>query len=44
MKRISSDNRWIEVKYNDIADVKYNEPFPYANGLIVGVLSKDNPF
>ncbi len=44
MKRISSDNRWMEVKYNDIIDIKYNEPFPYANGLIVGVFNKDNSF
>lgn len=44
MKRISSDNRWMEVKCNDIVDIKYNEPFPYANGLIVGVFNKDNLF
>lgn len=42
MKRISSDNRWIEVKCNDIIDVKYNKPFPYANGLIIGVFNNDN--
>ena len=42
MKRISSDNKWAEVKYEDIINSKYNEPFPYANGLIIGVIINES--
>ena len=38
LKRISADNQWIEVDRIDVQDVKYGEPFPNANGLIIGVI------
>jgi len=40
LKRISPDNRWIEVTYSEIRHVKYNIPFPAANGIIVGIIRK----
>jgi hypothetical protein len=36
MKKISADNEWIESAWNDIKDTKYNDPFPAANGLVIG--------
>ncbi len=38
LKRISSDNRWIEVGWNDIRESKYGSPFPSANGLVIGFI------
>ncbi len=35
LKRISSDNRWIEVKRNDVIETKYGIPYPYANGIAI---------
>lgn len=35
LKRISSDNRWVQVDRKDIVDSVYNKPFPNANALIV---------
>jgi len=40
LKRISRDNRWIEVNWNDIREAKYGSPFPSANGLIIGIIEK----
>jgi SAM-dependent methyltransferase len=36
IKKIAS-NRWIEVKWKDIKDIQYGSPFPYANGLVIGI-------
>lgn len=33
LKRVSKDNKWIEVGWVDIKDAKYNSPFPTANGV-----------
>lgn len=38
MKRISKDNRWIETGWKDVEDSKFNSPFPYANGLVIGIM------
>lgn len=42
LKRISQDNRWIECESHDVQGVKYDEPFPYANGLVIGLLRNAN--
>lgn len=38
MKRISKDNRWIEVDWESARRSKYNNPFPAANGLLIGII------
>lgn len=38
LKRITKDNEWIEANWDDVSDVKYGEPFPNANGLIIGII------
>lgn len=40
LKRISEDNKWTEVNWNDVLNVKYNYPFFNANGLVVGIIEK----
>ena len=40
LKRISRDNRWIEVEYGEIRHAKYNAPFPSANAVIIGIIKK----
>jgi hypothetical protein len=40
LKRISKDNEWVETGWNDIRNVKYNVPFPDANGIVVSVFEK----
>lgn len=41
LKRISKDNRWQEADLNDVCGMKYNHPFPAANGLFVGMIEKN---
>lgn len=38
MKRITSDNKWIEARWEDVKDLKFNEPYIFANGLIIGII------
>jgi SAM-dependent methyltransferase len=40
LKRISKDNRWVEVDWNDISNAKYGTPFPFGNALIIGFIEK----
>ena len=40
MKRISADNSWVEANWNDIRNSKFYDPFPGANGLVIGVISE----
>lgn len=40
LKRISRDNRWREVDWEDIYNAKYDYPFPGANGLVIGIIKK----
>ncbi|MDH5482489.1 MAG: hypothetical protein OEY22_06395 [Candidatus Bathyarchaeota archaeon] len=42
LKRISKDNRWIEVSWKDVERLKYNGLIPSANGLIIGVIKSEN--
>jgi hypothetical protein len=36
--RISKGNEWKEVLWEDVNDAKYNTPFPFANGLLIGII------
>jgi len=38
LKRISEDNRWIEVYWKDVQNARYNNPFHAANGLVIGII------
>ena len=38
LKRVSKDDRWVETEWKDLENVKFNSPFPFANGLIIGVI------
>lgn len=39
LKRISASNQWQEVAWEQIfADIKYNDPFPFADGVVVGII------
>lgn len=40
LKRISK-KEWVEVDWNDICGLKYNYPFPAANGVVVGTIEKN---
>jgi len=42
LKRISRDNRWQEVSWRDIHKVKYDYPFPGANGVVIGVFEESS--
>lgn len=41
MKRVSKLNTWIQSDKKTIQGSKYNSPYPFANGLLVGVFSKN---
>jgi hypothetical protein len=44
LKRISAENDWTEVGWNDIKGCKYMAPFHCANGLYVGIVyGKEHP-
>ena len=38
LKRVFGDNKWIEVDWDDVKEAKYNNPFPAANGLVIGII------
>lgn len=38
-KRVSRDNRWIPVDWSNIRDIVWEEKYPYANALYVGVFN-----
>jgi len=37
--RISKGNEWKEALWEDVQGAKYNVPFPFANGLIIGIIA-----
>lgn len=41
LKRISRDNLWRQVSWKNIRGARYNDPFPGANGVVVGVLKSE---
>jgi hypothetical protein len=40
MKRISDDDRWIELGCDELHGIEYDSPFPFANGLTVSVIRR----
>jgi len=36
--RISKGNEWKEASWEDLQGAKYNTPFPFANGLLIGII------
>jgi hypothetical protein len=40
LKRVSKNNEWAEVGWNDVRNVKYNTPFPYANAIVISIFQK----
>jgi len=40
LKRVSY-NSYIEVDWKDLCEVKFGHPFPYANGLVIGIIESD---
>ncbi len=40
LMRISRNNKWREATWDEVKDVKYGEPFPRANAILVGVICK----
>jgi cyclopropane fatty-acyl-phospholipid synthase-like methyltransferase len=38
LKRISKDNKWVETDWESIRNSKYDDPFPFANGLVIGLI------
>lgn len=41
LKRISKKNEWVESDWREIEKIKYGSPFPYSNGLIIGVIRNE---
>lgn len=40
MRRISRDNKWIEINCGDAKNIEYGKPFPNANTLLIGFYQK----
>jgi hypothetical protein len=40
LKRISDDNKWIEVGGGEVREAKYGTPFPHANVLAIGIIKR----
>ena len=38
LKRISADNKWVQAKWEDVQNAEYNYPFPFANGVVIGII------
>jgi hypothetical protein len=41
LKRVSSLNEWKQVQYEDVQNIKYGQPYPCANGLMIGVFNNN---
>ena len=39
LKRVSSSNIWREIKIEEAKDIKYGKPYPFANGIVVGIIN-----
>jgi hypothetical protein len=44
LKRVSADNRWLQVPWTDIKNCRYDGKYPAANSLFVGFLGCRSPF
>ena len=42
LKRLTKDNRWVEASQQEIADLRYNSPFPAANAIVVGSIKRES--
>jgi glycosyltransferase involved in cell wall biosynthesis len=40
LKRVSKDNKWMEADWKEVKNARYDGPFPYANGLVIGIIEK----
>jgi hypothetical protein len=40
LKRISTDNRWIETTWNEVKNTRYGEPFEAANAIMIGIIRR----
>ena len=40
LKRISTDNRWIETAWNEVKNTRYGEPFEAANAIMIGIIRR----
>ena len=40
LKRISPSNRWIEVRCDNVRDIKYDTTYPTANAIVIGIIEK----
>lgn len=38
LRRISKANEWKEASWEDVQELKYNSPLPFANGLVIGII------
>lgn len=38
MKRVSRDNKWVQVSESEVSDSTYGKPFPFGNALAIGVI------
>jgi hypothetical protein len=38
LKRISEDNRWVECDWEEVKTKRYNSPYFFGNGLIIGII------
>jgi hypothetical protein len=39
LMRISAGNEWKEGSWEDVQDAKYNTPLPFANALVIGIIT-----
>jgi len=39
-KRVSKDNRWRQVNWEEVRGTSYNSPFPYAGAIVIGIWKK----
>jgi len=40
LKRTSKSNKWKQVEYHEVKDIKYGYPFPCANAIMIGIINK----
>jgi hypothetical protein len=38
LKRFSKDNQWVETDWSGVENSKYNNPYPFANGILIGIV------
>lgn len=40
LKRVSAENSWQEITEQEAKKLRYNTPFPNANGIVIGIIEK----